>query len=77
MNKIVSDAKDGSVQIIALSYNNLGDEASSFHMVNKEAFEQTVAKLYIHIFVKSNLIDCSTQYWCTKLFCKREFIQAL
>ena len=44
MNKIVSDAKDGSVQIIALSYNNLGNEASSLHLANKEAFEQTVAK---------------------------------
>ena len=61
MNKIVSDAKDGSVQIIALSYNNLGDEASSLHMVNKETFEQTEAKC-VHIFVKSSLIDCSTQY---------------
>ena len=49
MNKIVSDAKDGSVQIIALSYNNLGDEASSLHMVNKETFEQTVAKWYTYI----------------------------
>ena len=49
MNKIVSDAKDGSVKIIALSYNNLGDEASSLHMVNKETFEQTVAKWYTYI----------------------------
>ena len=44
MNNIVSDAKDSLVQIIALNCNNLGDEASSLHMVNKKTFEQTVAK---------------------------------
>ena len=61
MNKIVSDAKDDSVQIIALSYNNLGDEASSLHMLIKRHLSRQWQN-DIHIFVKSNLIDCSTQY---------------
>ena len=61
MNKIVSDAKDSSVQIIALSYNNLGMK----HQVCTWLVKRHLSRQWqndIHIFVKSNLIDCSTQY---------------
>ena len=41
---MVSGEKDGSVQIISISYNNLSDEISRLHLGNKETFEQTMAK---------------------------------
>ena len=41
MNKMVSDEKDGSLQIIKINYNNLGMKHQVCTYGNKETFEQT------------------------------------